>query len=168
MGQGEGFEKYVEANWQRLVYSAMLMGCPHQDAEDVVQTALIRCYRVWERVESSDNLNAYIQKTVANVLRSSRKRFWNQEEPTEFPPDSSSERNTIQASVVEKDQIEAALLRLSPAHRQVLVLRFFADFSERDTAEILNVRPGTVKSRTARALALLNSHDELRQPREFT
>jgi RNA polymerase sigma factor (sigma-70 family) len=53
--------------------------------------------------------------------------------------------------------VRQALLGLSRDHREVLVLRFYADLSERQVAEVLRVPAGTVKSRTARALAALAS-----------
>ena len=51
---------------------------------------------------------------------------------------------------------------MSPAHREVLVLRYYADLSERETAAALGVAVGTVKSRTARALAALAADDHVR------
>jgi len=57
--------------------------------------------------------------------------------------------------------VRRALATLSAEHREVLVLRYFADLGERQTAEVLGVAPGTVKSRTARALAALSAHDDI-------
>jgi len=57
--------------------------------------------------------------------------------------------------------VRRALLSLSEQHRAVLVLRYFADLGERQVAEILDLPPGTVKSRTARALAALSAHHDI-------
>lgn len=51
---------------------------------------------------------------------------------------------------------------MSRVHREVPVLRFYADLSERETADALGVPPGTVKSRPSRALAILAQHDDVR------
>jgi DNA-directed RNA polymerase specialized sigma24 family protein len=74
--------------------------------------------------------------------------------PHAEPPESARAADP-EPEILLRTAVGAALSRLSREHRQVVVLRFFADLGERRTAAVLGVPPGTVKSRTARAIALL-------------
>ena len=147
----EDYAAYVSARWVSLVRSAVLLGCPYQEAEDIVQTALIRCYRSWDRVAKASDPDAYVYKVLVNCLAKSRKRRWSGEEPTADLPDSVAPDNT--AGVALNHALSAALGRLSPQHRAVLVLRYAADMSEQQVAEALGIPVGTVKSRLSRAIA---------------
>lgn len=151
------FTAYVAARRPRLVRTAVLLGCPESDAEDIVQTALARCLRAWRRVAKADNRDAYVNKVLVNVLHDARARRWNGELPTERLPESQANGSDLADGLV----VRRALMALSREHREVLVLRFFADLSEQQTAEALGIPPGTAKSRTARALAALSAHDDI-------
>jgi len=146
------YSAYVSARWHTLVRSVVLLGVARHEAEDVVQTALERCYRSWRSVSAAADPDAYVYRVVVNTLLTSRKRRWWGERPTAATPepapvDDVAERAVIGASVL------SALARLSQEHRDVLVLRFFADLSEMQTSEALGIPAGTVKSRVSRALA---------------
>lgn len=145
------FEAYVAARRPALVRSAVLLGCGVDDAEDLVQVALTRCLRHWRKVSAADRPDAYIHRVLINVLRDRRARAWNGEVPTDRLPEMASDFDPTSGLAV-----RAALAALAKEHREVLVLRFYADLSERDTARALGIAPGTVKSRTARALAALS------------
>lgn len=145
------FTEYVAARRTRLVRTTVLLGCPPADAEDVVQSALLRCYRAWDKVTRADNPDGYVHRVLVNVLHDARSRRWNGEVPTEQLPDAAEHADTTTGIAVRR-----ALAGMSREHREVLVLRFYADLSERDTALALGVAPGTVKSRTSRALAALS------------
>lgn len=147
------FTTYVAARRTRLVRTAVLLGCPRADAEDLVQTALLRCYRSWRRVARADHPDAYVHRVLVTTLADARARRWHGELPTENLPEQSEESDPDRwaAGIA----VRRALAGLSPEHREVLVLRFYADLSERDTAAALGVAAGTVKSRTSRALAAL-------------
>jgi RNA polymerase sigma-70 factor (sigma-E family) len=151
------FTEYVAARRPRLVRTAVLLGCPEADAEDVVQTALSRCLKAWSRVAKADNRDAYVNRVLVNVLHDARARRWNGELPTQDLPDRPAAGEDVAAGLV----VRRALATLGIEHREVLVLRFFADLSERQTAEALGVPAGTVKSRTARALAALSAHTDI-------
>jgi RNA polymerase sigma-70 factor (sigma-E family) len=149
------YSAYVSARWHTLVRAIVLLGVARHEAEDVVQTALERCYRSWRSVSAAADRDAYVYRVVVNTMLTSRKRRWWGERPTaELPEpavvddvDDVAERSAVSADVL------AALARLSPEHRETLVLRFFADLSERQTADALGIPAGTVKSRVSRALA---------------
>jgi RNA polymerase sigma-70 factor (sigma-E family) len=146
------FSEYVARRRTSLVRSAVLLGCPLPEAEDVVQTALLKCYRSWHRVELASNRDAYVYTTVVNVLRDSRARRWHGEVPTDDLPDRATELDVTGPLAVRR-----ALAHLSREHREVLVLRFYADLSEREVCDALALPASTVKSRTARAKQALST-----------
>lgn len=152
------FSEYVAARRPSLVRATVLMGCPQPDAEDVVQSALLRCFRSWRRVVGADQPEAYVYRVLVNTLNDARSRRWNGELPTETLPEAPTE----EADPTTGMGVRRALAAMTPEHRQVLVLRYYADLSERETADALRLPAGTVKSRTARALAALAAHDDVR------
>jgi RNA polymerase sigma-70 factor (sigma-E family) len=156
-GRNMDFSEYVAARRASLVRAVVLMGCPVNDAEDIVQTALIRCHRSWRRVQRADEPDAYVYRVLVNVFRDARARRWNGEVPTEEVPDVEREDDALTGI-----EVRRALTSLSQEHRDVLILRYFADLSEVHTARALGVPLGTVKSRAARAMAALSVHPSLR------
>jgi len=157
MDTDDGFGSYMAARWTGLVRSLVLLGCEFHEAEDVVQTAMVRCYVGWNRVSRADDVDAYVYRTILNVWAKSRRRRWWGERPTEVLPDAGGADPTDEVSL--RRDIERTLGRLSAEHRAVLVLRFVADLSEAQVAEVLGVPVGTVKSRTARAIARIDLTD---------
>lgn len=153
MDHSADFSAYVAARRTRLVRTVVLLGCPQADAEDVVQTALLRCLRSWRRVRRADHPDAYVHRVLVTTLADARARRWNGELPTEVLPEGPEE--VAVDDPTSGIAVRRALASMTPEHRAVLVLRFYADLSERDTAAVLGVPPGTVKSRTARALRAL-------------
>jgi RNA polymerase sigma-70 factor (sigma-E family) len=145
------FAAYMAARWPFLVRSLVLIGCPRHEAEDVVQTGLARCYASWERVRKADDVDAYVYRTVLNCWHKSRKRRWWGEVPTATLPEAPSTTDPTD-QVLLRQALEVQLGRLTPEHREVLVLRFVADLTEPQVAEVLDVPVGTVKSRVSRAL----------------
>lgn len=154
------FAEYVAARRTSLVRATVLLGCAQPDAEDIVQMALLRAFRSWRRVERAAEPEAYVYTILLNTLKDVRTRRWNGELPTEVLPQEPESPDQLLGLTVRR-----ALANLSPEHRAILVLRFYADLSERDTAAALGIRPGTVKSRTARALAALATDPNLAEER---
>lgn len=154
MDRDEDFSGYVRARWSTLVRSAVLLGCSVPEAEDVTQTALARCYASWDRVTRAADTDAYVYRVLVNCLSTSRRRRWWGERPTAEPPDSAEPDPTDET--VLRQSVRSTLARLSTEHRTVLVLRFVADMSERQVAEVLGIPAGTVKSRVARALTTID------------
>ncbi|MEP9364673.1 SigE family RNA polymerase sigma factor [Nocardioides sp. CN2-186] len=146
------FAAYMAARWPFLVRSLVLLGCPRHEAEDVVQTGLARCYASWDRVRKADDVDAYVYRTVLNCWHKSRRRRWWGEQPRGELPER-IEPDQVTDLVLLRHALEAELRRLSAEHREVLVLRFVADLSEAQVAEVLDVPVGTVKSRVSRALS---------------
>lgn len=151
------FAEYVAARRPALVRSAVLLGCTLDDAEDLVQVALTKTFMHWRRVSRAERPDAYVYRVLVNAFRDGRARRWNGETPTaelREPP-------VYDVDLATGVAVRRALAALSKEHREVLVLRFYADLSERETAEVLGLPHGTVKSRTARALAELSADQNI-------
>lgn len=80
------FTAYVRARRETLVRAAVLLGCSVPEAEDLVQTALVRCYRSWGRVLAADDSDADVFRVLFNCVNSSRSRRWVNEQPTGLLP----------------------------------------------------------------------------------
>lgn len=155
------FSEYVAARRTRLVRSAVLLGCPAADAEDLVHSALTKAYRSWSRVARADQPDAYVYRILTNTLRDARSRRWAGEIPTDSLPDATAGDVDPTTGLA----VRRALAAMTREHREVLVLRFYADLSEAQTATVLGIPAGTAKSRTARALAALAADDNIRSTR---
>jgi RNA polymerase sigma-70 factor (sigma-E family) len=153
----EDFSTYVAARWVSLVRVGVYLGCTPTEAEDLVQSTLMRCYRSWSRVRRADRVDAYVHRALVTTLAKSRRRLWRGELPTAELPDV-PQGDALATSDARAD-LQRALGRLSPDHRTVLVLRFVGDLTEQQTADVLDVPLGTVKSRVARALAAIDQRD---------
>lgn len=154
------FSAYAGARWGTLVRSAVFLGCTIDEAQDVAQTALLRCYTSWSRVRKADDPDAYVFRILLNCHRDSRRRRWWGERPTAAVPDRPTDNDpTATADTV--DAVHRALGELSERNRQVMVLRYYADLSEQQTGRVLDISPGTVKSRLSRGLAQLANSPHL-------
>ncbi|SDJ00392.1 RNA polymerase sigma-70 factor, sigma-E family [Frankineae bacterium MT45] len=151
MRDEEAFRAFVQLHGAQLTQTARLLAGSHHAGEDLAQNVLIKLYLKWDRV--SEPL-AYARKTLVSThIDSTRRRWWG-ERPTDDLPDLHS-TDDAQQSMAEKDEIRQLLLGLTPRERAVVVLRYYCDLSERETAETLKMPAGTVKSTCARALAQL-------------
>jgi RNA polymerase sigma-70 factor (sigma-E family) len=121
-------------------------------AEDLTQTALARLYVAWSRVRL-DGAEAYARTILARARIDAGRRFWHRERPTAELPDSPG----VDDAVEDRMDLGRALASLPTKQRVVLVLRFWEDMSVEEVAQALNISPGTVKSRTSRALEALRS-----------
>ena len=160
MAEDPDFSQWAGARWPTLVRSAVLLGCSVHEAEDVTQTALLRCFRSWEKVLRAEDMDAYVYRVLLNCQRDSRRRRWWREEPTQLVPDSAAPTD-IAATVVIEDAVERALGSLSKPSRAVVVLRFYAHLTEAQIAQVLKIPGGTVKSRLSRALTQLSANEHL-------
>jgi len=145
----------VAGRWPVLVRSAVFLGCSAPEAEDLVQTTLLRCFRSWDRVSGAGSRDAYVYRVMLNALASSRARLWHGERPSGDRMDDRPSAVDVAEAVTAAETLRAALHTLSAEQRAVLVLRYYADLPEHEVADVLGVPIGTVKSRSARALARL-------------
>ncbi len=166
MDHDEEFADYANQSWSTLVRSAVFLGCRIHEAEDLAQTTLVRCYTAWPRVAGADNRDAYVYRVLLNCLRDTRRRRWGRERATDRVPERLARDAT--ADVDTADAVHRALETLSKPNRDVVVLRYFAHLTERQTAEVLGIAPGTVKSRLSRSLSQLAVDSHLAELTEGT
>jgi len=155
----DDFSAYVHARWGRLVRSAVLLGCTPTEAEDLVQTALVRCLVQWRKVQRADDRDAYVHRVLINAFVSSRRRRWTGERPTAVLPERSSP--DFAQGVDDTDVVLRALAGLTSDQRAVVVLRYYAHLSEKQISSALGIAAGTVKSRLSRALTVLGQDPHL-------
>lgn len=144
---------YVHGRWASMVRSAVLLGCSEAEAQDVVQTALVRCLVSWSRVQRAADRDAYVYRVLVNTFTESKRRGWWRERPTAVLPEDASGDATADADTA--DAVERALGGLSQDQRTAVVLRYYLHMSEQEMSNVLGVRPGTIKSRLSRALGAL-------------
>lgn len=147
------FEQYVAARGDALWRSAWLLTGDHGRAEDLVQTALAKCWPHWERVGDPRGFDAYVRRVLFTTYTAWWRRRWNGERPAERLPEAAAPAS--QDAADQRHDLMRALAALPRGQRAVLVLRYVEDRTERETAALLGVTVGTVKSQTARALAAL-------------
>lgn len=149
----EAFECLVVLRSPALLRTAYLLTGDRHLAQDLVQVALSRAYLRWSRLRSLDAGEAYVRRVLVTQAASSWRRKWHGEVPTSSVPEVVGAGPDLDL----RESLRVALLRLPPGQRAVLVLRFYEDLSEADTAALLGCSPGTVKSRTSRALDALRA-----------
>ncbi|MDN4173280.1 SigE family RNA polymerase sigma factor [Nocardioides sp. SOB77] len=156
-----GFTEWMVGCERALLRSAYLLTGDLHRAQDLVQEALVKVALRWPRLRDGDPL-AYARRVVARDHVSwwrRRRRETGMAEVPEVPGTPGAHgRGTAASSDPETALVvQRALARLTPAQRAVLVLRHFDDLTERQTAEVLGVSTGTVKSQNAAALARLRT-----------
>lgn len=145
------FEEFVVVCSDRLLRTAYLLTRDPALAEDLLQTALTKAWFAWRRLDEQPE--PYVHTILVNTYATWWRRRWRGERPTGELPE---QREVAAADGPEtRHDLWVALGRLPRRQRAVVVLRFFDDLSEADTAELLGCSPGTVKSQTAKALAKL-------------
>jgi RNA polymerase sigma-70 factor (sigma-E family) len=138
----------------RLIRLAYVMLGDRPAAEDVVQEAFLGLYRRWSHLRDTASAPAYLRRSVLNgcrmVLRSRARR--DDRTAGELPWESAEA-----AALVEEEyrHLLLAVRTLPPRQREALILRYYLDLSEEETARSMGIRRGTVKSATSRALTAL-------------
>ncbi|MBS2531400.1 SigE family RNA polymerase sigma factor [Catenulispora sp. NF23] len=153
------FTALVAARSLALRRMAYLMCGDWDQAEDLVQVAFIKLHSAWGRVRSDQGVDAYLRTTLLRACIDERRRaHWRRERPSsDAMPDIAALHDSGETRVSEREVVVAALHRLAPGQRAVLILRFFDDQDVEATARLLGISTGTVKSQTARGLAAMRS-----------
>ncbi len=149
------FDSFVRARTAALLRAAYFLTGDQHLAEDLVQSALARTHRAWSNLHATGAADAYTRKTMYHLQVSWWRRRRVAETLTEDLPTRATTGTDLADTTALQVTLRAVLLRLPPRQRAVLVLRFFDDLTEAQTAEVLGVNIGTVKSQTAKALAKL-------------
>jgi RNA polymerase sigma-70 factor (sigma-E family) len=150
-----GFDAFVRDHAASLVRGAFLLTGDRQLAEDLVQTVLAKVALRWGRIVAEGNPAPYVRVAIVRTAIGWRRRRWWGEVPSSPLPDHAGGDAT--AAVAGRDVLRRALLTLPPRQRAAVVLRFYEDLSEVDTAAALGCSVGTVKSQTAKGLARLRA-----------
>ncbi|GAB7003859.1 SigE family RNA polymerase sigma factor [Nocardioides sp. AN3] len=152
-GRREPFAEFVALRSAALQRAAYLIVGDVGLAEDLVQEALTRTYLAWPRLRDPHRAEAYARKAVTTTaIDWSRHRRWRAERAMP-PPDVPSPDHA--ADVDERTWLWLCLLRLPVRQRAAIVLRYYEDLTERETAEAMGCAIGTVKSQVAAGLAQL-------------
>lgn len=150
----EDFEAWMAARQRWLLRTAYLLSGDVHTAEDLVQTTLAKLYLAWDRV-SAAGVDAYARRILVNENASLWRRTWRHREVS---TDDLS-RHEVPVHDRAYDGTRAALWdavrALAPRQRAVIVLRYYEQLSEAETAEALGISLGTVKSQANRAIATL-------------
>ncbi|MFN8158730.1 MAG: SigE family RNA polymerase sigma factor [Candidatus Nanopelagicales bacterium] len=151
------FTEFVAARTPALLRTAYLLTGDWAAGEDLLQTTLEQCWRRWGRL--GEHPEPYVRQAMLRTFLSWRRRRWTGETPTEELPEVAVDDAT--SAYDEREQLWRALQRLPRRQRAVIVLRYFDDLSEQETAAALGVAVGTVKSQASKALAALRVDESL-------
>ncbi|MEU8392929.1 SigE family RNA polymerase sigma factor [Micromonospora sp. NPDC048842] len=149
----EQFREFVAARSAALLRTAYLLTGDWATAEDLLQTALTKTYLAWKRLGGIEAVEPYARRVMVNTSTSWWRRRWHGERPTEVLPERAGVDEIEQQ--LDRDLLWRHLRELPNRQRAVLVLRYYEDMSEAQTAAMLDISPGTVKSQSSRALATL-------------
>ncbi len=149
----DGFTGFVLAHRAGLLRTACLLTADRALGEDLVQVALLKSYGRWDRVQRADDPLAYVHRVMVNAHLSWRRRLSSGERPVAVVPDRPG-RDPHAGQALDED-VRRALRGLSPRVRTALVLRYFADHSEAETARLMGCSVSTVGNHVRRGLAVL-------------
>jgi RNA polymerase sigma-70 factor (sigma-E family) len=150
----DAFRDYVAGRSARLLKTAWLLTGDWHLAEDLLQTALAKTSLAWHRIERFESVDAYVRRALVTTYASWWRRKWRAETPTRDIPDLLSTQDAYN-EVDLRESVRRALEQLPARQRAVVVLRYFEDLSEADTAAALGCSVGAVKSHASRALSKL-------------
>lgn len=136
-----------------LFRTAYLVTGDYQLAQDLLQEALVKTLIAWPRLHNPTKVEAYVRRTVVTTAISWRRRRSFHERPADPLPETSSLDRTEE--VVTHQMLLAQLGRLSPRQRAAIVLRYYEDLTEAQTAEVMGCSVGAVKSQVSVGLERL-------------
>jgi RNA polymerase sigma-70 factor (sigma-E family) len=149
------FSDLVATRSAALLRTAYLVVGDHQLAQDLVQESLVKTYVAWPRLRDVSRAEAYARRTIVTTAISWRRRRSFHERPVlAIPEQAQADRTDAFAT---QDLLWAQVRALPPRQRAALVLRYYEDLSESDTAQLMGCAIGTVKSQVSAGL------DRLRQ-----
>jgi RNA polymerase sigma-70 factor (sigma-E family) len=150
----DGFREFVLARSPALLRTAWMLTGDSQLAEDLLQSALAATWPRWERIRGGQP-DAYVRKVMVRTYGAWWRRRWRGERPSEQLPEPTAA--DAYAGADDRVALGRALAALPVGQRQVVVLRYFEDLSEREVAALLDCSIGTVKSQAAKGLAKLRT-----------
>jgi RNA polymerase sigma-70 factor (sigma-E family) len=151
------FEQFVDGSSSWMLTLAMLLtGHNRADAEDLLQTVLERAYRRWRRICRTGDPAPYVRQMLVNASVDRWRLLRRRPEQPLGPDDSAASAGRDESAALgDQDLLWRALAALPPGQRAVLVLRYYEDLTEAQTAAVLGCSVGSVKTQASRALAKL-------------
>ena len=149
------FAEYARARTATLYRTAYLMVGDHQLAQDLLQEALVKTLVAWPRLRDRDDLEAYTRRVIVTTAISWRRRRSFHERPVEALPERSSPDPT--EVLLTHDAVVTALRSVPPRQRAAIVLRYYQDLTEKQTAEAMGCSVGAVKSQVSAGLQRLRA-----------
>ena len=149
----EEFTEFAAGAALRLRRTAFLLCGDWHTAEDLTQTTLARMFVSWRRISRQDAVYAYANRTLVNSYLSDRRRGRGREVLTGWVPETAAEPQGCELRMMVLD----ALATLPPKTRAVVVMRYWADLSVEQVADLLGCSTGNVKSQSARGLDKLRA-----------
>lgn len=148
------FTAYLQARQAQLLRTAYLLTGDQHQAEDLVQTSLAKLYLAWHRVQDRSSVDAYVRRIMVNENNSLWRRAWRRrEQTTDAVPETTPFHDEYDDGTAAA--VWAVVQTLPRRARAVVVLRYYEQLTEAETAELLGISVGTVKSQCSRALATL-------------
>ena len=159
MSEPSGLRQFIETESPALLRFAWALAGDWATAEDLVQAALVATWPRWDSLIRADRPEYYVRKVIVTTFLRWRRRS-NHEIPTVELPGLSGQLDDYSAADTRRALI-VALTQLPPRQRAVVVLRYFSDLSEAQTAQMLGCSIGTVKRHSHDALARLRVEPKL-------
>jgi len=140
-----------QVHFRRIAYAL----CGNWDqAEDLVQIALVKLYVAWPRVCRDGREEAYVRRILVRASIDEHRRPWHREQPTDVVPDQVAPTGIDEG---DRGSLMAALQRLPVMQRKTVVMRHWLGLSVQETAAELGIAEGTVKSHSSRGLERLQT-----------
>jgi RNA polymerase sigma-70 factor (sigma-E family) len=150
------FIAFVDRRGRHHLRTAVLLTGDWHAAEDLVQSALVKLYRAWPRLDTTVDPDAYLRQVMVNTHRSWWRARWRRETPVEGFPDVAG-GDDVEDRFAVADVVRRALATLPVRQRTALVLRYFEDLPEAQVARLMGCTTGSVKTHTHRGLRAMRS-----------
>lgn len=159
VSERDEFTAFYVASWPRLFRTTYAVAGDRQGTEDALQTAFAQAWSRWSRVSAAGDPMAYMRRMAINAAINGHRRAWTRREMSvpELPDAPTPHDAWPEHHAPEHQATWQAVRALPPRQRAVVVLRFYEGLSEREIAEVMGCRPGTVKSQASAALATLRA-----------
>lgn len=163
------FAAYLAAHRDRVRRTAFLLCRDWHRADDLTQIAFVKLYGAWDRIQDRRAIDSYLRACLVRATIDESRRPWRREATTDEVPDSSGHdaapagfggvvgTDDVATGVVDREVVAAALARVPPGQRVILVMRFYEGLDVAATAAALGCSEGNVKSQTARGLQALRA-----------
>jgi RNA polymerase sigma-70 factor (sigma-E family) len=150
------FSTYMAARREHVRRTAYLLCGDWHKADDLTQTAFVKLYGAWRRIQDRAALDAYVRSCLVRATVDESRRPWRRERAVDAVPDTPAPSD-IASMVADREVVRKALEKVPSGQRAVLVLRFYEGLDVAEAAAALQCSEGNVKSQTARGLAALRA-----------